>query len=393
MNITRQHYEEYFLLYVDNELTDTERKAVEAFVEENPDLGEELIMLQQSVIKPDQRVVFDDKGSLLKKTPDTNPVNETNCEEYFVLYGDDELTNQEKDFVEQFVYRNPQYQESFELVQAVRLTPDPLVTFPGKRSLYRHETERRVIAIRWWKIAAAAILLMFIGGTTWFTMVRTDKPANDPVKVAGQPAGKDTAKPGPAVTSTDTDHREQTEKKPATPVTPLPEGPVIAEAPKKISPSSSDKQTKGTAIKLPETNAVPETSVAIAKTDGQEKKSVEASNSLKGSSVLPVEDATHAVAVTKPVVKVADPVIDADERKALAMLDNKLDNKPSSHKIDDLVSEDTEQDQFTTDTGKKNRLRGLFRRVTRVFERNTNMDHGDNNKGSIRIASFEIALK
>jgi carbonic anhydrase len=46
---------------------------------------------------------------------------------------------------------------------------------------------------------------------------------------------------------------------------------------------------------------------------------------------------------------------------------------------------------LNTTVSKKNKLRGLFRKVSRVVEKTTNIDPGDV-KG-IRIASFEIELK
>ena len=48
-NINRHNYETFFLLYIDNELSVTEKKTVDEFVDANPDLQEELIMLQQSI--------------------------------------------------------------------------------------------------------------------------------------------------------------------------------------------------------------------------------------------------------------------------------------------------------------------------------------------------------
>ena len=54
MNINRNTYEEFFLLYVDNELSQAERRQVEAFIEENPDLRPELDMLHDVVLRPEE---------------------------------------------------------------------------------------------------------------------------------------------------------------------------------------------------------------------------------------------------------------------------------------------------------------------------------------------------
>ena len=52
-NINRYNYETYFLLYVDNELSAVEKNSVDEFVQSNPDLGEELAMLFQTVLQKD----------------------------------------------------------------------------------------------------------------------------------------------------------------------------------------------------------------------------------------------------------------------------------------------------------------------------------------------------
>src|SRR5690349_19664250 len=99
MNINRYNYEEFFLLYVDNELTKAEREEVEAFVHDNPDLEEELVMFRQSKLRPDASIHFTGKESLLKPES-ASIVNETNYEEFFLLYVDGELNAVERREVE-----------------------------------------------------------------------------------------------------------------------------------------------------------------------------------------------------------------------------------------------------------------------------------------------------
>src|SRR4051812_13419242 len=67
MHITRQTYEEYFLLYNDGELNAGEKKAVEDFIYVNPDLRDELVMLQQLTFIPDDSVTFENKETLYRE--------------------------------------------------------------------------------------------------------------------------------------------------------------------------------------------------------------------------------------------------------------------------------------------------------------------------------------
>ncbi|MEY2830332.1 MAG: hypothetical protein RIQ33_2190, partial [Bacteroidota bacterium] len=67
MNINRNNYEEYFINYMENELTATERKAVEAFVEANTDLKSELELFESTKLVADEKIVFSNKESLLQK--------------------------------------------------------------------------------------------------------------------------------------------------------------------------------------------------------------------------------------------------------------------------------------------------------------------------------------
>ena len=74
MQINRQSYEEYFLLYADGELNESEQKAVEEFIDQNPDLASELTLIQETVFKPDGTIIFENKESLFKDESDDRKV-------------------------------------------------------------------------------------------------------------------------------------------------------------------------------------------------------------------------------------------------------------------------------------------------------------------------------
>ena len=93
MNINRHNYETFFLLYVDKELSAADRKAVDVFVQENPDLQMELSLLQQTVVNVDDVVL--DKKDWLYMEEDISALQEN-----ILLYADNELTAADKNAVD-----------------------------------------------------------------------------------------------------------------------------------------------------------------------------------------------------------------------------------------------------------------------------------------------------
>ena len=65
MIINRHNYEECFILYWDNELTASQKQAVENFVKENADLQEEFKLLGETRFTPDNNIQFEEKEFLL----------------------------------------------------------------------------------------------------------------------------------------------------------------------------------------------------------------------------------------------------------------------------------------------------------------------------------------
>jgi hypothetical protein len=185
--ITIANYEEFFLLYVDGELSAADEQVVDQFVQENPHLAEELDMLMQMKL-PVEHMVFADKNILLRNG--SGEISPENYETHFLLYVDNELDAAGKTSVETFVLQHPSLQEQFMLLKKTKLEPETIL-FPDKASLYRkEEKERRIIYMRWQRMAVAAALIGVIA-LVW-TLVPSDNTAEPDTIAKIPPAGAGT---------------------------------------------------------------------------------------------------------------------------------------------------------------------------------------------------------
>ena len=167
MIIDRHNYEEFFILYWDDELNASQKQAVENFVNENPDLQDEFRLLGETRFVPDKNVHFEEKEFLLN----SSSVNITNYEEQLLNYIDDELNNNERKEVEKLAARLPVIQKELLLLQKTKLQPDTEVIFPDKSILFRREENadsyrHRVISMTWFRIAVAAAIILIAGFVT-----------------------------------------------------------------------------------------------------------------------------------------------------------------------------------------------------------------------------------
>ena len=70
MQLNKQTYEEFFLMYIDGELNEAEKKQVQDFIQQYPELEQEFRTLQQSVFIPEEEIQFDNKELLYRKEDD-----------------------------------------------------------------------------------------------------------------------------------------------------------------------------------------------------------------------------------------------------------------------------------------------------------------------------------
>lgn len=189
INITRSNYEEYLLLYVDNELSPADKAAVEAFLQLHPDLQTELELLQAAVLPAEEFTI--NKQGLLADSMALNSIDEN-----LLLYIDDELPRELKTRVALQIEENTTTLAQYHLLLKTKLDSSETIVYPYKEALYR-TTKRR--AIEWLQIAAA-VLIVAMGG--WFWMQSSQTASRPSVNIAS--AAKQTTATGSRESTTQT---------------------------------------------------------------------------------------------------------------------------------------------------------------------------------------------
>jgi len=166
--INRYNYETYFLLYADNELSAIEKKNVDEFVQSNPELGEELVMLLQTISQKED-ILLNNKMSLYKNEPLSSDLQEK-----LLLYVDNELNEVEIKEVAALIRSSKSVSEEWDKVQSSKFFPESTIVYEDKKSLYRTE-KGRLVFLPWRKLLAAAIL---VGVGLWGGLVYLNSSSN-----------------------------------------------------------------------------------------------------------------------------------------------------------------------------------------------------------------------
>jgi len=353
MKINRHNYEEFFMLYWDNELDPLMKKEVEEFVEDHPDLAVEFRLVGNARFTPDKNVVFEGKESLVPGTVDMN-----NYPEFLISYIDNELDDAEKSAVLNFVAAHPQVAKELELLQKTKIQPDHDIVFPDKSVLYRTPEKVRIVSMRWFRIAAAAVLLLISG----YVLLRLSGPVSP------------TEDPGMAVLNNQ-------------PVTSTPADTKTATTPQNAIPSTSDN--------------IPETQIAAAGLQDKKKNTVKTPvrsvNNVQQEQQLPEKNISpEAVAVESQLPERTDVAFEQnrvrpeytfqtedEERKSRFFSDNNVTEKTTpTYAIYNPVEESDDNGGF----------RELFRKATRLFERRTKIQTTtEDNK--LLVGAFAVSLK
>jgi anti-sigma factor RsiW len=352
--ITRENYEEFFLLYIDNELSVAARAAVERFVDENPDLREEWETFLQCRVQPEAEAIFPYKNDLLKEEHET----------LFLSYVDGELGFEDRAAVEDIIGSDPSSAAELQRLLLTVSEPDLSVVFPDKERLYRTERRRRLVPLLWMRAGVAAAVLT--AGAFLF-LSRPHGKGSLPVAV--------------------------TVKKAAGPVTPRSATPLyIEKAQVKNSEIKTDEARRGT-IRAAEKRSVkgPLQDVTV-KAGAQKDRPIAAPvfTTDTGSTTRDVTitattkpDKTEALPV--PVVNTLAVSIPKDQSSfaTQALLKESQENE-----ADNMIAAD--ESNVSAPPG-KTKLRRIFRRVTRAFGKTADRD--DDGQRQVLISAFQVALK
>jgi len=155
MKISRDNYESFFMDYIEGNLHESMIDQFLDFLNQNPDLKEELHLFEE-VNLLEEHVVFQEKKQLHKNATD----EKRRLENIAIAYMEGDWDADESKTVESYLFTNPEFKREYDLFARTQLKPDFEIKFPDKQKLYRKSGA--TIAMNW--VARAAAVLVLIWG-------------------------------------------------------------------------------------------------------------------------------------------------------------------------------------------------------------------------------------
>jgi hypothetical protein len=168
--INIENYEEFFIDYLDGNLTEAEIIELEKFLQENEDLREELEGLEKVSIHPEEQKFPLPEN--LKQIDLTLPVTEENYEFFMIADLEGDITSEQRNALDDYLSENPEKSKDQELYSGTQLKTEGNIFFPSKSKLKKSVFLTYKREIFSYAAVAAGIALLFYVWT-----VLTDQPA------------------------------------------------------------------------------------------------------------------------------------------------------------------------------------------------------------------------
>ncbi|HTM92692.1 MAG TPA: hypothetical protein VL095_09745 [Flavisolibacter sp.] len=337
------NYEEFFILYMDNELSEEQVKMVDEFLAVHPDLKAEFEVLMSTKL-PLEEFNFD-KTALMAENMKLSSVDEE-----LLLYIDNELPADEKKKLELELASNNDYQLQHRVLLQTKLDPSEKIVYPNKKELYRRE--ERVVSIKIWMRVAAAVIVIAVGGILYL---------QDSIS---------STTPPPITAGPTKIHQKNDPKK--------------NELPELVTPSSENYKKDEIAV-----NNAPKKEVKQDKSTDRKDIKVEIPVQQQNEIAYTPQEIKEDV-VDKPVVRNIEADRDNNIEKTTASSVNKeFVTSSLANRLDNSSGDD--EKSYASNDDRKGSIRGFLRKATRMIEKRTGID--PTNDGELLIGAVAINLK
>ncbi len=379
MNINRHNYETFFLLYVDNELSAAERKAVEQFVDDNADLGTELQLLLDTTL-PSETISLSDKSGLYRNEM---PVE---MQEDLLLHLDNELNKDAAIKLEAAINSDNALQHEWKILQQTKLDIADKIVFENKESLYRYERDR-VISFRYWRMAAAAAILLFALSTVIYFLNNKNDSTGPIAHEEVKPSIKKEASNNTPANNIVAENSQKNVPDNTTLVNDTEQKNNVSNVVTNNSGNNKNNSTKENIAKE-EKNIQPKTPLENINNPNSNEtiasSVTDKDRQIVSTNKIPVELAVNN-SVSERVKTPENPLIDHNSIPTLAE-----NNYAKTAVLDESAAGNDNKILYMNEQAvSRSKIGGLFRKVKRMIERNTNIKTGN----GVRIAGFEIAAK
>ncbi|MCZ4693427.1 hypothetical protein DWB61_01425 [Ancylomarina euxinus] len=178
--ITRNNYEEFFLDYIEGEISAKDKLALESFLAQNPDLKEELDEMMDMDLKCEAETVSE-KAVHLKDIP-----FKENFDDFCIAQLEGDLDSYESKAFEEFVISNPDKAKDLALYHKTKLEADVSNVFKNKKNLKKRNKTIIIRQFVYTTLAtAASIAILF---SVW-----TSELENNPTGLKNEQVSQNTS--------------------------------------------------------------------------------------------------------------------------------------------------------------------------------------------------------
>lgn len=176
IEINRNNYEEYFLDFLEGNLSPSENDLLMSFLNSNPDLKEELELLN---VLPEIRVeeTFLEK-SALKKSASNIESNTDNFNELCIARIEGDLSKEASREFDSFINENSKRKKEFELFKLAKVKADHNIVYENKQELKKSTFNLFLFKNRYSIISAAASIVIVLSLFTLIPKNTEDLPLN-----------------------------------------------------------------------------------------------------------------------------------------------------------------------------------------------------------------------